>query len=358
MTDSNRAGGAVVELRDVSKDYDQKRVLEGVSLGVGRGEFFALVGPSGSGKSTILKLISGIETPQSGQVLLSGREVTGLPPYRRPVHTVFQNYALFPHLNVLENVAFPLRMTGVHRREREQRVRQALDWVELGPLAWRSVDQLSGGERQRVAVARALVNKSDAVLLDEPLSALDPHLRGQTLELLQEIQARLSLSYLYVTHDREEALRAAHRIGILNQGRLEQVGTPEELYCLPRTAFIASFLGPINWLVGDVDRQEGASGIRLPGGAWVPIDNRVEPNTRRIRLGVRPEALRFAPDGFLPARVVSRQFSGACFLVRLESEGPLRLTAELRADALVPGPGEEVRVRWDPASSHVFGEQS
>ena len=192
MTDPKRTGVAVVELRDVSKDYDQKRVLEGVSLDVGRGEFFALVGPSGSGKSTILKLVSGIETPQSGQVLLSGREVTGLPPYRRPVHTVFQNYALFPHLNVSENVAFPLRMAGVSRREREQRVSQALDWVEMGPLARRSVDQLSGGERQRVAVVRGRWSTSRTPCSwTNPSRRLDPHLRGRDARAVAGDPSRL-----------------------------------------------------------------------------------------------------------------------------------------------------------------------
>jgi ABC-type Fe3+/spermidine/putrescine transport system ATPase subunit len=336
-------GKAAVQIVEVHKRYGDRVILDGIDLTVGQGEFFALLGPSGSGKSTLLKMVSGIETADQGEVLLGGQDVTGVPPYRRPVHTVFQNYALFPHLNVAENVAFPLRVAGVARAEREERVRRALGWVKLEGFARQRVERLSGGERQRVALARALVDEPAVVLLDEPLSALDPHLRHQTLELLQETQARLKATYLYVTHDREEALRAAHRIGVLNRGRLEQVGTPEDLYHCPRTAFVAGFVGPINWLppVGPVGNRPEA-----PAG-WKPAP--------RIT-GVRPEHLRLGSAGILQARVVQRQFAGASVSVRLTTDDGTSLTAELPGDVPVPVVGEPVWVSWPPERAHVFEE--
>jgi ABC-type Fe3+/spermidine/putrescine transport system ATPase subunit len=333
-----------VRLVGIHKELGGRAVLDGVDLAVARGEFFALLGPSGSGKSTLLKMVSGIETPDRGEVLLAGRAVTALPPYRRAVHTVFQNYALFPHLNVADNVAFPLRVAGVARAERDQRVRTALGWVRLDRFAGQRVDRLSGGERQRVALARALVDEPEVVLLDEPLSALDPHLRGQTLELLQETQARLRATYLYVTHDREEALRAAHRVGVLNNGRLEQVGTPEDLYHRPRTAFVAGFVGPINWLPTSLISDCRFQISDLTKG---PVS----------RLGVRPEHVRLGGDGFLTAKVVQRQFAGASVSLRLAA-AETTLTAELPGDGPLPAVGEEVCVGWAPERCHVFAEET
>ncbi len=354
MGSSDRADGPAIELREVSKRFGGRAVIDGTSLTVGRGEFLALIGPSGSGKSTLLKLVSGIESPDSGRVLLSGQDVTEQPPYRRRVHTVFQNYALFPHLDVAGNVGFPLRMAGVDRRTRSARVAQALDWVELGPFASRRVEALSGGERQRVALARALVSESEAVLLDEPLSALDPHLRTQTLELLQDIQERLKVAYLYVTHDREEALRAAHRVGVLNQGRLEQVGPPEEIYRRPVSPFVASFIGPINWLSGERSEQ-GDGWVELSGGPRVPTTSRTLPAGPKLLLGVRPQDLWLGLEGFLGARIVGRQFSGTSVSLRLMSELGVPLTAELRADVETPPVGTDVRVSWSPEEAHIFG---
>ena len=343
-------GAVAVQLVGIHKRLGERAVLAGIDLAVDRGEFFALLGPSGSGKSTLLKMVSGIDTPDRGNVLLAGRAVTALPPYRRPVHTVFQNYALFPHLNVLDNVAFPLRVAGRPRTECAARAQTALGWVRLEAFARQRVDRLSGGERQRVALARALVDEPEVVLLDEPLSALDPHLRGQTLELLQETQARLGATYLYVTHDREEALRAAHRVGVLNNGRLEQVGTPEDLYHRPRTAFVAGFVGPINWLPPTL-----IADLRLQI-ADLSIQSAICNLKSAIRLGVRPEHLRLGGAGFLTARVVQRQFAGASVSVRLNAAGTM-LTAELRGEDVVPAVGEEVGVEWSPERAHVFEEE-
>jgi ABC-type Fe3+/spermidine/putrescine transport system ATPase subunit len=348
---------AAVELGGVTKWYDGKVILDGVDLSLPRGEFLALVGPSGSGKSTLLRMVSGIDVPDAGKVWLQGKEVTHEPPYRRPVHTVFQNYALFPHLTVAGNVDFPLRVAGVPRAERDQRVRQALNWVKLDEFAERRIDQLSGGQQQRVALARALVKEPQCVLLDEPLAALDMHLRGHTLQLLQELQARLGLTYLYVTHDREEALRAAHRIGILRGGRLEQLDTPEEVYHRPRTAFVAEFMGPINWLRGVVEASAGRPGLRLPGGHWTPLPTKTTADAGSLRLGVRPAHVRLCADGGLPVRVAGRQFRGDTILLHLTDETGVNLHAEMRTDGSPPGQGELVRAAWAVEAVHVFSDQ-
>lgn len=260
----------VVELRGVTKRLAGRLVLDDIRLAVEEGEFFALVGPSGSRKSTLLKMVSGIEPADSGEVWLRGKDVTSLPPYRRDVHTVFQSYALFPHLDAEGNVGFPLRVAGVAREERRRRVARALSWVQLDRFSKRRIEKLSGGERQRVAVARALVDEPACVLLDEPLAALDPHLRGSTLDLLEEIQSRLGVTYIYVTHDRQEALRAADRIAVLRDGRLEQVGTPMELYRYPESPFVASFLGPMNWFDGEICASDAQS-VTLRSGRRLPL---------------------------------------------------------------------------------------
>lgn len=343
---------AAVELRGVSKRYTGQQVLDNVDLAIKPGEFFALLGPSGSGKSTILRMVSGIEVPDSGQVWLGGKNVTQIPPYRRPVHTVFQNYALFPHLNVADNVGFPLRVAGMSAAERQPRIQKALGWVRMDHFSSRRIDGLSGGERQRVALARALVDEPQCVLLDEPLSALDPHLRGQTLELLQEIQARLQATYLYVTHDREEALRAAHRIGVLHHGCLQQVGTPEDIYQRPQTAFVASFVGPITWLRGEPASHEGKPALRLADGQLVPCMKPPPPG--KVLLGIRPEDIRLGPDGFLVARVTHRQFSGAAVSLRLQTDSGIPIAADVHAAGSPPQAGEQVRLSWEPGRAHCF----
>lgn len=345
---------AGVDLHGICKRFGDRVILDRIDLTIAPGEFFALVGPSGSGKSTLLKTISGIEPPDAGQVFLGGQEVTRLPPYRRRVHTVFQNYALFPHLDVSGNVGFPLRVAGLPRAQKQAKIAQALGWVQLEHLASRRIEGLSGGERQRVAVARALVDEPECVLLDEPLSALDPHLRGQTLQLLQEIQARLQITYVYVTHDREEALRAAHRLAVLNQGRLEQVGTPEEVYHRPRTAFVASFAGPINWLSGALTQAEARPSVCLRSGEQVPLDGPAATGGGGVRLGIRPEDVRLGDEGFLAARVIQRQFAGGSVVVRLATADGTDLLAEVRSDTQVPAVGDRVRLSWAPRAAHLF----
>jgi ABC-type Fe3+/spermidine/putrescine transport system ATPase subunit len=343
-----------VELEHVSKIMADRPILDDVTLQVRRGEFFALIGPSGSGKSTLLKMVSGIDTPTQGMVRLAGSDVNRVPPYRRPVHTVFQSYALFPHLDVAGNVGFPLRIAGRPWRERQERVHQALGWVRLEGFGRRRIDSLSGGERQRVALARALVDHPQCVLLDEPLAALDPHLRGHTLELLQEIQQRLELTYIYVTHDRLEALRAAHRIGVLHQGRLQQIGTPQELYHRPASAFVAGFVGPISWLEGDFVLYEDRPALILKAGERVPVAGTPAGASGRMQLGLRPEDIRLGQDGFFTAEVVQRQFCGSTLSLRLETEDGTLLSCE-RGDGDCPAKvGDRVQVSWEPAKALVF----
>jgi ABC-type Fe3+/spermidine/putrescine transport system ATPase subunit len=348
---------SAVELRGVSKRFGQRVILERIDLAIARGEVLVLVGPSGSGKSTLLKIVSGIETPDTGRVFLAGRDATDLPPYRRAVHTVFQNYALFPHLDAAGNVAFPLAVAGVPRSQRRQLVETALGWVKMERHARRRVDTLSGGERQRIALARALVNQPACVLLDEPLSALDPHLRADTLELLQGIQERLKTTFLFITHDREEALRIGHRIGVLNHCRLEQIGTPEEVYRQPRTAFVASFLGKINWLHGIVSERGSGQPDLVIGGYEIPCERPVL--TGPVKIGIRPEDVHIGRAGWLEARVTARTFLGDSVVVRVALADGTSLVADLRAPhsgsaAMAAAVGDTVQVGWPAGALHFF----
>jgi ABC-type Fe3+/spermidine/putrescine transport system ATPase subunit len=325
-------------------------------LAVARGEVLVLVGPSGSGKSTLLKIVSGIETPDEGRVKLAGQDCTDDPPYRRAVHTVFQNYALFPHLDVAGNVAFPLAVAGMPRVEREPLVMKALGWVRMDQHARRRIDALSGGEKQRVALARALVDHPQCVLLDEPLSALDPHLRSGTLDLLTRLQNELGLTYLFITHDREEALRTGHRIGVLNHGRLEQVASPEEIYRRPRTAFVASFLGKINWLAGEVFSDGGPPFVQVCGCRMPLVSAPFAGGT--VRIGIRPEDVRIVTQARsvsegVSATVVSRLFFGDSTTLCVRTADGSELTIDQRP-ASDAAPGETVRIEWSPAAMHVF----
>ncbi|MEX2174111.1 MAG: ABC transporter ATP-binding protein [Pirellulaceae bacterium] len=341
-----------VELRGVRKGFGARTILAGIDLSIARGEVLVLVGPSGSGKSTLLKIVSGIETPDAGEVWLSGRSCTQIPAYRRPVHTVFQNYALFPHLDVAGNVAFPLAVAGISRARREELVAEALAWVQMRQHARRRVDLLSGGERQRVALARALVDRPECVLLDEPLSALDPQLRSATFDLLVDLQTRLGLTYLYVTHDRDEALRMGHRIGVLNRGRLEQLGTPQDLYHDPRTPFVASLLGKMNWLSAELtidgNRREVAFGEHR-----LSVECRESQAAGPARIGIRPEDLRIAPAGRLRGRVAGRTFAGDTTTIRVATDDGACLLVDQRP-ASAASVGEAVWLDWAAADMHVF----
>lgn len=239
-----------VEFRNVSRHFNEVRAVDGVSLRIADGEFFTMLGPSGSGKTTCLRLIAGFEHPTAGQIYLHGQEVSRLPPYEREVNTVFQNYALFPHMTVGENIAYSLMVRKVAKAEREKRVAEMLELVRLPGIAKRKPSQLSGGQQQRVALARALINHPRVLLLDEPLGALDLKLRQEMQVELKAIQHRVGITFIFVTHDQEEALTMSDRIAIFNHGKIEQLGTPTELYERPQTRFVAAFMGTSNVIEG------------------------------------------------------------------------------------------------------------
>jgi putative spermidine/putrescine transport system ATP-binding protein len=252
MTMTELEAATAISLRGLTKTFGDVTAVDGIDLRLAEGEFFSMLGPSGSGKTTVLRMVAGFETPTSGQVLLGGVDVTALPPYARDVNTVFQDYALFPHMNVLQNVEYGLRVKRVERRERRKRALEALETVRLQGFAERRPHQLSGGQRQRVALARALVNRPKVLLLDEPLGALDLKLRREMQIELKAMQRDVGITFVFVTHDQEEALTMSDRIAVFNGGRIEQLATPAELYEHPATAFVAGFVGTSNLLEGEV----------------------------------------------------------------------------------------------------------
>ncbi len=274
--------GAAVQFRNVTRRFGAVPAVDDVSFEVGAGEFFALLGPSGSGKTTCLRLIAGFERPDSGSVTIAGADVSGVPPYERNVNTVFQDYALFPHMSVLENVAYGPRMRGVALQERERHAREMLELVQLGAMAGRAPAQLSGGQKQRVALARALINGPGVLLLDEPLGALDLKLREQMQTELKALQRRLGTTFVYVTHDQGEALSMADRVAVFNAGRIEQLDTPRTLYMRPRTAFVARFVGSANVLAGEFARRvvgaAGAFSVRAEAIALAELQGALPPD--------------------------------------------------------------------------------
>ncbi len=285
---------AAIELLDVGKSFADVHALSGVTLAIEDGEFFSMLGPSGSGKTTCLRLIAGFELPTQGRVLLGGRDASDRPPYERDVNTVFQDYALFPHLSVVDNVAYGLRMKGVGQKQRKKQALEALEQVSLGGLGERRPSQLSGGQRQRVALARALVNKPPVLLLDEPLGALDLKLREQMQVELKTLQRQLGITFVYVTHDQGEALSMSDRVAVFNRGRLEQIDSPRALYEQPRTVFVAGFVGTATIIGAELARR------------WTGRDRPVAIRPEHVRLGP-PLAEHLTADG----KVVDIQFHGA-----------------------------------------------
>lgn len=321
----------VLELRAVTKDFLTHRAVDNVSLALAHGEFFTLVGPSGCGKTTTLRMVAGFESPTSGDILLNGVDVKGVPPYRRDVSTVFQNYALFPHLTSRENVAFGLARAGRWTKsEISDKVNQALDSVQLGGKGSRYPRELSGGEKQRVALARSLVLEPQVLLLDEPLSALDPQIRKRIRQDLKELQRRVGITFLFITHDQEEAMVVSDRMGVMNGGKLVQVGTPENLYRQPASRFVAEFLGEVNWIEG---------------------------------VGVRPEHLnlgtkRESSGSDREARVQSLQFLGHRFMVGVQLAGGPACRMEVPADECRLEQGQTVHVWWRRADELTLPEIS
>ncbi|BDP41698.1 polyamine-transporting ATPase [Deinococcus aetherius] len=335
--------GAAVSVVDVFKSFrtasgSETHVLESIDLDIRRGEFFSLLGPSGCGKTTLLRILAGFEEADAGAVLIGGRDMTGVPPHRRPVNTVFQSYALFPHLTVFDNVAFGLRQKRVPPAQVRERVVRALETVRIAEYSTRRPDQLSGGQRQRVALARATVNEPEVLLLDEPLSALDRGLRKELQVELSNLQETLGITFVFVTHDQEEALVMSDRIAVMNRGCIEQLGRAEELYERPRTAFVANFLGQSNLIPGTV-RETGPNGavvqtphgpLRTHYGAGLPVG-------REVTLSIRPEKLRMERDdetqgNEVRARVDDIVYTGAENQYLLEANGQRLVAFQLNAD--------------------------
>ncbi len=327
-------------MRNLTRRFGATTALDGVSLEIARGEFFALLGPSGCGKTTLLRILAGLEEPDAGEVRIAGTDQRGVPPERRPVNTVFQCYALFPHLSVRENVGFGLRMRGIPAAERTARVEAALALVQAGALGERRPAQISGGQRQRVALARALVNEPRVLLLDEPLGALDLQLRRELQRELRALQQRLGITFVHVTHDQEEALALSDRVAVMRAGRIEQIGAPAEIYARPRNAFVAEFLGGCNVLTGDAD---GTGHVTTSAGV-VELRDGAGDARGNCRVAIRPEWIECRADLPIRARVMEATFSGADVELAL-LVGETSLRARCRADAPAPTPGRDTGIR-------------
>ena len=346
---------ADVRLERVTKRFDDVVAVDGISLEIPAGSFFALLGPSGCGKTTTLRLIGGFEQPSDGVIYLGELDVTGLPPYRRAVNTVFQSYALFPHLTIFENVAFGLRRKRVRGDELRSRTQSMLDLVGLAGYERRKPRQLSGGQQQRVALARALVNRPRVLLLDEPLGALDLKLRRQMQLELKRIQSELGITFVHVTHDQEEAMTMADSIAIMNGGHIEQLGTPVELYETPATAFVAGFLGASNLLCGSVC---GPDAVRLVDGTVLRVGPAaLAGRTGSVAVGVRPEKLRLGDDGVnvLRGTVVEMSYVGVSTQYLVDTPAA---TLVLYMQNAAPGagalsPGADVALTFDPQVAFV-----
>ncbi|MDR7029205.1 ABC transporter ATP-binding protein [Rhizobium rosettiformans] len=325
---------AAVSFSKVSRHFGSVKAVDAVDLTVEPGEFFAMLGPSGSGKTTCLRLIAGFEQPTSGHIEIFGETAEGVPPYRRNVNTVFQDYALFPHLNILDNVAYGLMVKAVAKGERHREAEKALEMVKLPGYGARKPGQLSGGQRQRVALARALVNKPKVLLLDEPLGALDLKLREQMQEELKSLQRSLGITFVFVTHDQGEALSMADRVAVFNDGRIVQAGTPHEIYNRPRTRFVADFVGSSNVIAPEAMKALGGE------ARWTSL---------------RPEAIRIVSEGGVEATVRSTSFLGASTKLFVET-AVSALTVSLPAGQPAPQSGESIRIAWSPSDLHSMEE--
>jgi spermidine/putrescine transport system ATP-binding protein len=341
-----------VRLVDVVKEFADVRAVDGISLEIPRGSFFALLGPSGCGKTTTLRMIGGFEEPTEGQIYLGDRDVVGLPPYKRDVNTVFQSYALFPHMTVAENVAFGLERRRIGKTERRSRVREVLELVDLAGREDRRPKQLSGGQQQRVALARAIVCNPRVLLLDEPLGALDLKLRKQMQLELKGIQNEVGITFVHVTHDQEEAMTMADTIAVMNQGRIEQLGSPADLYEQPRTAFVAGFLGKSNLLAGTV---AGDGVVRLLDGS--EIRARTNGDVGAVSIGVRPEKIRLGDAGIntLSGTVKESAYIGvATEVVVATPVGELTVFHQnVEAGGGAPAPGSQVTLSWASEATFV-----
>jgi spermidine/putrescine transport system ATP-binding protein len=354
-----------IRLDRVTKTFGETMAVDDLSLDIQEGEFFSMLGPSGCGKTTTLRMIGGFEEPTFGTVYLGGRDVTDLPPYQRDVNTVFQSYALFPHLDVFENVAFGLRRKKVDKAAIQQRVKDSLQLVDLPGMEHRKPTQLSGGQQQRVALARALVNEPKVLLLDEPLGALDLKLRKQMQLELKRIQHEVGITFIYVTHDQEEAMTMSNRLAVMRHGKVEQIGEPEEVYEYPATEFVAGFLGASNLLDGEIkERADGTVRVLLSGAGVVtlPPDRVPMDIDSSVRVGVRPEKISLEMDrGEAPSDLNSvtgllrmSTYIGVSHQYEVDGPGGKTIAVYVQNLGAGPGPqpGDRVRLTWRP--EHTF----
>ena len=355
----------LLSLQHITKNFGEGDVLRDISLDVARGEFVTLLGASGCGKTTTLRIISGLETPDEGTVLLDGKDVTALPPERRPVNTVFQSYALFPHMNVEKNVAYGLRVRKMDQASIQKRVREMLELVQMEDYAKRMPSQLSGGQRQRIAIARALAPEPELLLLDEPLGALDLQLRRQMQLELKRLQKKLGITFVYITHDQEEAVNMSDRIAVMRGGRFEQIGTPEEIYDEPKTHYVAQFIGRSTILSGKVEsvRRNTAAVHGACGSFTVDASRALLIAGESCEICIRTERMRVSSvpvEGFdLPVTVREARYAGGSVLtyVTLADGEEAVATSEGRlSDALKPG--SAAYLYWNPAQAAVIGGTS
>jgi len=363
LAENTKVAGADLELIDVRKDFPGFTALDDMDLHIPAGQFFALLGPSGCGKTTTLRIVAGLETPTQGQVLIGGKDVTSSNPHERPVNTVFQSYALFPHMTVLENIEFGLRQRKI--ADYQKLAKDALSLVELSHLGERRPQQLSGGQQQRVALARALVNRPSLLLLDEPLGALDLKLRRQMQIELKAIQLEVGLTFLHVTHDQEEAMDMADIVAVMNKGRIEQMGAPEVLYDRPKTAFVSKFLGQSNLFIGDVVEKNTSSISIEVGDNKITVDKkRAEKHTGKIAIGVRPEKAdfheskpRLSADHIVigPGEIIDIRFTGVSnqYLIDIPNVGEVTVFAQNIGKSPETQLGAKVWVSWK--IEHSYG---
>lgn len=354
------ASDTMISIRNVSKHFGSVKAVDDLSFDIARGEFFSLLGPSGCGKTTLLRMLAGFEVPTAGEIFIDGQPMSAVPPNERPTNMVFQNYAIFPHLNVRQNIAYGLRRKKLPKREVDRIVDEALAMIKLEGYGERQAHQLSGGQRQRVALARALVCRPKVLLLDEPLGALDKKLREEMQLELRQIQRNVGITFVFVTHDQEEALSMSDRIVVMNAGSVEQIGTPQEVYERPATAFVADFLGKANMLPGTVTSGEGQTAVvSLAGGQTVTVAApRPLASGSSVTVVVRPQKLSVGPTGAnrLAGRVLSTSYLGGSAIYEIDIGGPTPIRANTPIDGRLVREGEMIDVSFDPAGCVLLDE--
>ncbi len=342
----------IIELKGIRKSYDGNvNIVEDINLEIGKGEFVTLLGPSGCGKTTTLRMIAGFEIPTEGEILLNGRDISELPPYKRPINTVFQRYALFPHLNIFDNVAFGLKLKKLGKKEIEQKVHHALEIVDLEGFDKRAVSTLSGGQQQRVAIARAIVNEPEILLLDEPLGALDLKMRKEMQIELKQMHKELGITFIYVTHDQEEALTMSDKIVVMADGCIQQIGTPEDIYNEPVNAFVADFIGESNIFNGTM---AGKLQVSFCGQTFTCVDD--YPKNKPVEIVVRPEDIEMCPaaEGQLVGTVTNVTFKGVHFEITVEC-GKFEILIQSTKSAKA---GDEIGMKIGPEEIHVMQSES